>query len=102
MLRHLLPKGKGDTQGELPSRDWAWLHGLPEREGEFNHGVSMLRSVKEAAGDLAVGRDSVVRLIKRGELKAIVFPRMGGKGKNVKRMIEDTEIESFKQQHKKK
>jgi len=56
----------------------------------------MLRSVKETAGALAVGRDSVVRLIENGELEAIVFPTMGGKGVNVKRMVDDEEIERFK------
>jgi excisionase family DNA binding protein len=57
----------------------------------------MLLSIKEAAGELSVGRDSVVRLIKRGELRAVEFPRMGGKGVNVKRMVEDDEIRSFKE-----
>jgi excisionase family DNA binding protein len=56
----------------------------------------MLRSVKEAAGDLAVSRDSVVRLIRNGRLKAVEFPQMGGTGRNVKRMIDDDEIERFK------
>ena len=56
----------------------------------------MLRSVKEVAGALAVSRDSVARLIGKGELEAIAFPPMGGKGVNVKRMVEDDEIERFK------
>ena len=57
----------------------------------------MLRSVKEAGWALQVSRDSVIRLIRKGELDAIEFPPMGGKGVNVKRMIEDDEIERFKQ-----
>jgi excisionase family DNA binding protein len=56
----------------------------------------MLRSVKEVAGDLAVSRDSVVRLIRNGKLKAVEFPKMGGTGRNVKRMVEDDEIRNFK------
>ena len=60
----------------------------------------MLLSVKEAAGALGVGRDSVVRLIRNGELPAVTFPRMGGGGKNVKRMIEDEEIGRFKQRNR--
>jgi excisionase family DNA binding protein len=59
----------------------------------------MLLSIKEAAGDLAVGRDSVVRLVENGSLKAVVFPRMGGSGKNKKRMIEKEEIDRFKQRN---
>jgi excisionase family DNA binding protein len=39
-------------------------------------------AVKEAAGVLGVSRDSVMRLIRAGKLKAIRFPRMGGRGKN--------------------
>jgi len=60
----------------------------------------MLLSIKEAAGKLAVGRDSVGRLIDRGELEAVEFPKMGGRGKNRKRMIEDDEIERFKERRK--
>ena len=57
----------------------------------------MLLSIKEAAGKLAVGRDSVVRLIDRGHLQAIEFPVMGGRGKNRKRMVEESEIARFKE-----
>ena len=56
----------------------------------------MLLSIKEAAAELGVGRDSVVRLINRGELPCVKFPRMGGTGKNKKRMVESEEIKSFK------
>jgi hypothetical protein len=59
----------------------------------------MLRSVKETAGELGIGRDSVVRLVRNGELVAIKFPKMGGSGKNVKRMIDDEEIRRFKQRN---
>ena len=59
----------------------------------------MLLSIKEAAGELAVGRDSVVRLIRNGELKAVEFSRMGGHGRNKKRMVEKEEIERFKQRN---
>ena len=56
-------------------------------------------SVKEAAGELSVGRDSVVRLIKNGSLKAVEFPKMGGRGTNRKRMVEKEEIDRFKQRN---
>lgn len=59
----------------------------------------MLLSIKEAAGELSIGRDSVGRLIDRGELGCVVFPRMGGTGKNRKRMIPKEEIERFKQRN---
>lgn len=62
----------------------------------------MLLSIKEVAGRLSVGRDSVARLMDRGELQAVEFPRMGGQGKNRKRMVEDTEIERFKEERKTK
>lgn len=58
----------------------------------------MLLSIKEAAGELSIGRDSVGRLIDNGELVAVEFPKMGGRGKNRKRMVEDTEIKRFKEQ----
>jgi excisionase family DNA binding protein len=61
----------------------------------------MLLSIKEVAGELGVGRDSVVRLIHRGELACIEFPRMGGAGRNKKRMVDHDEIERFKQRRKK-
>jgi excisionase family DNA binding protein len=57
----------------------------------------MLLSIKEAAGELSCGRDSVVRLIDNGELEAVEFPRMGGRGVNRRRMIEDDEIKRFKE-----
>ena len=54
----------------------------------------MLR-VKEVAGALGVGRDSVIRLLRRGHLKGISLPRMGGTGTNVLYLIPESEIRSF-------
>ena len=59
----------------------------------------MLLSIKEAAGELSIGRDSVVKLIRNGELRSIEFPRMGGRGRNKKRMVEKDEIDRFKQRY---
>ena len=59
-------------------------------------------SRKEAGGRLGLSPDSVTRLWKRGHLKGVELPRMGGKGRNVKVMFEESEIEDFKQRHKKK
>jgi excisionase family DNA binding protein len=52
-------------------------------------------SLKEAAGPLGCSRDSVVRLIRGGHLRAVEFPRMGGRGKNVKRQIPESELQRF-------
>jgi|GEM_PF-2526384 len=60
----------------------------------------MLLSIKEVAADLGIGRDSVTRLIDNGELEAIEFPKMGGRGKNRERRIEQEEIERFKQRNR--
>ena len=54
-----------------------------------------LLSIKEVADALAVSRDSVSRLVRRGELKAVEFPRMGGRGRNVKRQIRIGEVRRF-------
>ncbi len=62
----------------------------------------MLLSIKETAGKLSVSRDSEVRLIDNDELPAVEFPRMGGKGRNRKRMVEEEEIDRFKEQKKTK
>jgi excisionase family DNA binding protein len=72
---------------------------FPKGKGNSNHGVTMLLSIKEAAGELGIGRDSVVRLIHRGELACVEFPRMGGTGRNKKRMVEEDEIKRFKQRN---
>lgn len=52
-------------------------------------------SVKEAAGYLGIGRDSVKRLICGGKLRAVRFPRMGGNGKNFTLRIPGSAIASF-------
>jgi len=57
--------------------------------------LGKLYSIKEVAGILDVGRDSVVRLIRRGKLKCVEFPQMGGRGKNKKRLIPEAEIDRF-------
>lgn len=54
-----------------------------------------LLSIKEVADIMGVGRDTVVRLIKAGYLKAVVFPRLGGRGKNVKRQVSLGEVRRF-------
>ena len=61
--------------------------------------LGKLYSVKEAAAILEVGRDSVVRLIRRGKLRCITFPQMGGRGKNAKRMIPEAELDRFCREH---
>lgn len=52
-------------------------------------------SLKEAAGPLGCSRDSVVRLVRGGYLRAVEFPRMGGRGRNVKRHIPESELRRF-------
>jgi excisionase family DNA binding protein len=54
-----------------------------------------LLSIKEVAAILGVSRDSVVRLIRRGELEVFDFPTMGGRGKNRKCMIPEHEVMRF-------
>jgi excisionase family DNA binding protein len=54
-----------------------------------------LYSIKEAAPLLGVERDSVSRLIRRGKLKCVELPQMGGRGKNKKRLIPEAEIDRF-------
>ena len=57
---------------------------------------SMLLSRKEAGGELGISPDAVTRLTKNGHLNAVVLPKMGGTGKNKKRMYEREEIDRFK------
>lgn len=52
-------------------------------------------SLKEAAGPLGCSRDSVARLVRGGHLRAVEFPRMGGRGLNVKRQIPESELKRF-------
>lgn len=49
-------------------------------------------AVKEAAAVLAVGRDTVVRLIHNGELKAVKLPKAGGKGMNTTYRIPESSL----------
>ena len=58
-------------------------------------------SRKEAGGRVGVSPDSVTRLWKRGYLKGVMMPQMGGKGRNVRLRFEESEIENFKQRHRK-
>jgi excisionase family DNA binding protein len=53
-------------------------------------------SVKETAAMLGVHRSSVERLIRMGALRAIKFPRMGGRGRNFMRRIPESAIAEFK------
>jgi excisionase family DNA binding protein len=52
-------------------------------------------SVKEVAGALGVSRDSVARLIRGGHLRAVRFPKMGGRGANGSSRIQESEIKRF-------
>jgi excisionase family DNA binding protein len=52
-------------------------------------------SLKEAGGLLGCSRDSVVRLIRGGSLVAVEFPRMGGRGRNRKRQVQESELRRF-------
>jgi len=57
--------------------------------------IGKMYSIKEVAAILEISRDSVVRLMDRGELGYVEFPRMGGRGRNRKRLIPETEIDRF-------
>ena len=50
---------------------------------------------KEAAGVLGLSRDSVMRLMDRGELDFVEFPRMGGRGCNKKRKATESGLKRF-------
>ena len=52
-------------------------------------------SVKEVAGQLGVSRDSIVRLIRNGHLRAVRLPRMGGRGANRHDLVQESEIRNF-------
>ena len=52
-------------------------------------------SVKEAAGLLGCSRDSVVRMIRCGKLRAVKFPTLGGRGLHITWRILKGEIEPF-------
>ena len=57
-------------------------------------------SVKETGDKLGIGRDAVVSLIKKGKLPAVMYPRMRGKGANVKRMVLGADIIRFIEKHR--
>ena len=52
-------------------------------------------SIKEVAGFLGVGRDSVRRWIENGSLKAVELPRAGGKGRNKTYRIPESSLKRF-------
>lgn len=53
-------------------------------------------SVKEVAYALGVSRDSVSRLIRRGELRAVRLPRMGGRGANRIYRVPESMVKLFR------
>ena len=57
--------------------------------------MGKMYSVKEVAGMLGVGRDTVMRLIRRGRLKAVKLPVCGGRGRNVMYRISEGDIGAF-------
>lgn len=52
-------------------------------------------SVWEVAAILNIGRDSVMRLIHGDKLRAMKYPRMGGRGKNNKWMVAGNDLIRF-------
>ena len=54
-----------------------------------------LLCIKETAEALGFSRDSVVRLIRRGHLRGIRMPRMGGNGSNVIYRVPESEVRLF-------
>jgi excisionase family DNA binding protein len=52
-------------------------------------------TVFEVAAILNIGRDSVMRLVHSGKLKAMKYPRMGGRGRNVKWMVAECDLKDF-------
>jgi excisionase family DNA binding protein len=57
-------------------------------------------TIYETAAILNVSRDQVDRAIKKGELPALKWPRLGGKGRNVKKMILGSDLIRFIENHK--
>lgn len=49
----------------------------------------------EVAIGLNIGRDSVMRLIRKKELVAMKYPKMGGRGRNSKWMVDGGSIIDF-------
>jgi excisionase family DNA binding protein len=61
--------------------------------------LGKMYSIKEVAGILGVGRDTIVRLMRSGTLKCVELPRTGGRGKNKKRLIPERELDRFIREH---
>jgi excisionase family DNA binding protein len=61
--------------------------------------LGKMYAIKEAAAILGVGRDTVVRLIRSGQLKCVELPRTGGRGRNKKRLIPERELDRFVREH---
>jgi len=59
-------------------------------------------SPKEAAGVLSCSRDSVVRMMNRGDLDYVQLPKMGGRGKNVKRLVRHSVLVLFLERNTKR
>ena len=51
--------------------------------------------VIDTAIGLNISRDAVMRLIRKGELTAMAYPRMGGRGRNTKWMVEGGSVLRF-------
>jgi excisionase family DNA binding protein len=49
-------------------------------------------AIKEVAGMLEIGRDTVRRWIKNGSLEALELPKAGGKGRNVTYRIPESSL----------
>jgi excisionase family DNA binding protein len=49
-------------------------------------------AIKEFAGPLGVGRDTVRRWIENGSVKAVELPKAGGKGRNKTFRIPESEL----------
>jgi len=57
-------------------------------------------SIKEVAGMLAVGRDTVKRWIDNGSLEAVKLPKAGGKGRNTTWRIPESSLKRFLERSK--
>lgn len=62
--------------------------------------MGKMYSVKEVAGLLGVGRDTVMRLIRRGKLRAIKLPICGGRGRNVTFRLAENDLGEFIRVHR--
>jgi len=57
-------------------------------------------SIYETAAIFNVSRDQVVRAVDSGKLPAMKWPKLGGKGRNVKKMILGSDLIRFIESHK--